>query len=149
MKTNNFKKIRTIIFILVVTTILSMLPVSSAVVLPTEEDEPIISSRLENEMDNVSSSAKIDVNLWFNDNSQREIFVNTIFDVIEATDAKTNSEIEANALKNSVKILTAIRKLDPSLRKKFDQALRVLFNVAHKKIPRIDKFIASKITILF
>lgn len=65
------KKIRTIVFLLILTTILSMLPVSSATNLSISE-EPIISDRLSKELDK-HSSEKIDVNIWFKDSSQYEI----------------------------------------------------------------------------
>lgn len=62
--------------------------------------------------------------------NERETFVDTFFQVIEATDAETNSEIEANFLKNSTKIIAKIRKLDPKLRSNMYGMINALFKTA-------------------
>lgn len=76
-------------------------------------------------------------NTWLSemDNERRALFIETLFDIINVTDAKTNSEIEKNIAQNSVKILTALSKLDPDLRKKMTEIVANLFKSAQKTIP--------------
>ena len=69
----------------------------------------------------------------------REIFVETLFEIIHATGAKTNSEIKANMFKNSVKILAALRKLSPELRKIMEEVLKSLFHIVHEDLPSFSE----------
>ena len=57
-------------------------------------------------------------NAWFEKLSsyQREQFVETLFSLLEATNAQTNSELLGNVLKNAPKILKAFAKLDSEIR---------------------------------
>ncbi len=57
-------------------------------------------------------------NVWFEKLSsyQREQFVETLFSLLEATNAQTNSELLGNVLKNAPKILKAFAKLDSEIR---------------------------------
>ena len=66
---------------------------------------------------------------------QRETFVETLFSIIQATDARTNSEIEQNIVENSVKIIRAIHGLDPELKDGLYKTLKMLFHIAHKRLP--------------
>lgn len=63
-------------------------------------------------------------NKWFESLSrpQREQFVETLFGVLLATNARTNSELSGDLLKNAGKILKAFAALDASIR---DDALRI------------------------
>ena len=72
-------------------------------------------------------------------------FVDTLFYVIAATDAKTNSEIQANLVKNSVKILKRLNELDPELRSMMNQVVMELFKTGIKKFPGVDVMIKSRI----
>lgn len=82
-------------------------------------------------------------NTWVNNMKpvEREIFIETVFNIIEATDATTNSEIEANLLKNSVKIIKAISHLDPKMRKICEKTVIEFFNAGHSKLPEVDRVI--------
>lgn len=70
---------------------------------------------------------------------KRELFIETVFTVINATDARTNSEIEANLLQNSVKVIAAINRLDPEMRAQCETMIRELFQAANKRLPRFDR----------
>lgn len=91
--------------------------------------------------DKASSFFHNTFNTWINslEKSQRELFVETLFRIIKATDAETNSEIEKNILHNSVKIIAAIYRLDPELRSTFCSLLAMLFKTAHKNLPELNE----------
>ncbi len=72
---------------------------------------------------------------------KREIFVDTLFKIIESTDAKTNTELEANFAKNSVKVLKTINKLDPEMRKVCKDTVVEFFKVGHSQLTKADKVI--------
>lgn len=93
------------------------------------------------EFDKASSFFHSTFNSWINglEKSQRELFVETLFQIIRATDAETNSQIEKNILQNSVKIITAIYRLDPELRNTFCSLIIMLFKAAHKNLPELNE----------
>lgn len=64
-------------------------------------------------------------NKWFEklEKSQRENFVETVFGLVESTEATTNTELSRNFLKNAGTILKAAVKLDSSIR---DDALKII-----------------------
>lgn len=76
-------------------------------------------------------------NTWINglEPAQRELFVGTLFSVIQSTDARTNSEIEENIVRNSVKILKAVHGLEPEMKDGLYKTLKMLFQIAHRRIP--------------
>lgn len=76
---------------------------------------------------------------------KREIFVDTVFKIIESTDARTNTELEANFAKNSVKILKAINKLDPEMRKVCKDTVIEFFKAGHSQLTKADKVIKQKL----
>lgn len=76
---------------------------------------------------------------------QREIFVDTLFKIIESTDAKTNTELEANFARNSVKILKSINKLDPEMRKLCKETVIEFFKAGHSQLTKADKVIKQKL----
>ncbi len=76
---------------------------------------------------------------------EREIFVDTVFKIIESTDARTNTELEANFAKNSVKILKTINKLDPEMRKVCKDTVIEFFKAGHSQLTKADKVIKQKL----
>lgn len=58
-----------------------------------------------------------------------EIFVETLFEVIHATGATTNSEIEKNGFVNFMKISNSLRKLPPELRNVMEEILKSLMDI--------------------
>ncbi|MDE5898710.1 MAG: DUF2974 domain-containing protein [Treponemataceae bacterium] len=96
-----------------------------------------ISFKILDGFDPASSFFHDTFNSWLNELGveQREAFIETLFRVIQATDAETNSEIEANILQNSVKIIAAVHRLEPELRGTLYRLVIMLFKIAHKKLP--------------
>lgn len=76
-------------------------------------------------------------NAWISNISdeQRSKFIEALFTLIQATDARTNSEIEKNLLRNSVKIIKAVGSLDGEMRKALKETISILFKTAHKQLP--------------
>ena len=70
---------------------------------------------------------------------QTEIFVDTLFDIIASTGAKTNTELEANGWLNSLKIANAIRRLDPELRHVVEDVLKELFAAIRSNVSWVRK----------
>ena len=77
------------------------------------------------------------VNAWIKELNieKRKIFIGTIFDILAASDAKTNTDLEKNIPETSIKIISAIRKLDPDVRAAVRETLFELFTVIHNKLP--------------
>ena len=73
-------------------------------------------------------------NAWFRElpDAERSRFVTTLFKVLEATDAKTNSELEKNWWQNSAKIVGAFAKLDGPSRDNVIKAVQLLFQIGHR-----------------
>jgi hypothetical protein len=67
----------------------------------------------------------------------RKVFVDTFFKVLEVTDAKTNTELEANWLKNAGKIIKALNSIDKETRDQVLGVIDLLFKVVQKNIPVI------------
>jgi len=72
------------------------------------------------------------VNGWFNELSEenKEIFVKTIFGILKDTDAKTNSELTANWWNSILKMLKAMKELDPKTRDIIFKTVQLLFRCA-------------------
>ena len=83
-------------------------------------------------------------NEWFVnlEKEKREEFVETLFDLLETTEAKTNSELTANWVKNSSKIIKAFSDLDPEIKKSTGSTIGEFFKLAKKSVS--DKIIAEK-----
>lgn len=98
------------------------------------------------DFDKASSFFHDTFNTWVSslDKNQRETLVETLFDIIQSTNAKTNSEIEKNLLQNSVRIIKAFNSLDKNSRDTLFQTVKQLFRVANKKLPDFLKEIAEK-----
>lgn len=71
---------------------------------------------------------------------QRELFLEALFGVIQATEARTNSELEENLLRNSVKIVRALGQLDRRTRLAVAKTMRLLFRIARRKLPDMLSF---------
>ncbi len=77
------------------------------------------------------------VNAWISALSieKRKLLIDTVFDIIAATNARTNSEIEKNIPENLVRIVKAYRKLDPEVRRAAFAIVRELFRLIHRQLP--------------
>jgi hypothetical protein len=77
------------------------------------------------------------VNGWFLSLTlpQRELFVETLFTLLQATEARTNSELAGNWLKNSAAVLKALAGLDPEVRRAALGTVRLLFRRAAADFP--------------
>jgi hypothetical protein len=81
------------------------------------------------------------LNQWVNsfDDQQRELFVNTLFSVIKATNATTFYDLTGDWPKKAVAVLGAIRGIDDETRKFVYQTIRSLFVLAVKNIREIRR----------
>jgi hypothetical protein len=79
-------------------------------------------------------------NTWFMtlETKERAKFVETLFRVLQATDARTNSELESNWLHSSAKIISALTKLDPESRDNVIKTMQLLFGIAKRNLPVIQ-----------
>lgn len=79
-------------------------------------------------------------NTWFKElpDDQRAKFVETLFKVLQATDARTNSELESNWLRSSAKIISALAKLDSESRGNVIETMQLLFRIASRNLPAIQ-----------
>lgn len=68
---------------------------------------------------------------------KRKTFVDTLFSVLEASGAKTNSELEENWLKNSPQIIMALRKIDRETRGQVLSVMDLLFKSMKKNMPAV------------
>lgn len=77
------------------------------------------------ELENGSEIFFKSFNKWFEglEKTQRENFVETLFGLIDSTNATTNTELSRNFLKNALAIGKAAMKLDSSIR---DDALKII-----------------------
>lgn len=81
------------------------------------------------------------MNSWLKglENEQKKILIDSLFELINSTDAKTNTEMEKNLAKNSVKILSAFSKLNSEQKKQLIKIIRELFKSVQKEIPGFAK----------
>ena len=75
-------------------------------------------------------------NAWFRalSEAERSRFVGTLFKVLQATDARTNSELEKNWWQNSAKIVGAFAKLDGPSRDNIIKTVHLLFQIGHRHL---------------
>ncbi len=66
---------------------------------------------------------------------QRELFVETLFQIIQATEARTNSELSENFFHNAHVIISAIKKLDKETAEEVVRIAGLLFECAQKNFP--------------
>ena len=85
-------------------------------------------------------------NEWIDklDVSQRQNFVNTLFGILEASGAKTNSDIENDAVKATAKMIAAFAELDKTRRKEMIKILKLFKNVIADDIPLFKPLILLK-----
>lgn len=78
-------------------------------------------------------------NTWFTElkKEQRSQFVETLFNIIQATDARTNSELEKNWLHNSAKIIKALAKQDKETKQATLNTVKILFKIAQRNLPEL------------
>lgn len=69
--------------------------------------------------------------------AQRELFIDAVFDVLSATDAKTFSELGGDWLKSSIAVAKSLRGLDEATRKVMFDALKLLFKAIRENLPAI------------
>lgn len=80
------------------------------------------------------------VNQWVDrlNQKERESMVAALFGTIEATGCKTNTELEANKLAASSKMLQAFTKLDKETKEEVHIIVRVLHEVVKNEIPFLN-----------
>ncbi len=85
-------------------------------------------------------------NEWIDklDNSQRHTFVDTLFGILEASGAKTNSDIEKEAVKSTAKMIAAYAELDKARRKEMLKILKLFKNVIADDIPIFKPLVLLK-----
>lgn len=71
---------------------------------------------------------------------QRKKFVNALFDIIEASGAKTNTELEKNALAASAKMIAAYSAMDKQTKTEVRNILSVLKAAVQSSLPMIKFF---------
>lgn len=71
--------------------------------------------------------------------NEREQFFNTVYDILEATNAKTIPEINADWLKNAQAMIKAYNGLDTDMKKSIDDALLSLFQLGSKNLHYLSK----------
>lgn len=78
-------------------------------------------------------------NTWMNNMTEekRGVFIEALFNVLSATGAKTNSELESNLFDNSKKIIKALTKVDKETREQVSEVVKLLFESAKKNIPEL------------
>jgi hypothetical protein len=70
---------------------------------------------------------------------QRAKFVETLFSVIQVTDARTNTELGKNWLHNSAKIVYALISLDQETRNAVLKTMQLLFKIAKQNLPELKE----------
>lgn len=77
--------------------------------------------------------------------AQRELFIDAVFDVLSATEARTLAELSGDWLKSSITVAKTLRGLDEATRKVMLDALRLLFKAIRESLPAImPSFPSSK-----
>lgn len=89
------------------------------------------------ELSDVDEKSKVitnAINGWFDelDTKQKELFVETVFDVLKQTKATTNSELTANLGENILKILKAMTQLDTKTREAVFKTIQILIKCARE-----------------
>ena len=91
------------------------------------------------ELDKASLFFNLTFNEWFIslEESKRAEFVETLFSVLEATNAQTNSELAENWIKSAGAILKALAGLDKDIRKSAIETFGSFFKLAKDGIPSL------------
>ncbi|MBO7419557.1 MAG: DUF2974 domain-containing protein [Spirochaetaceae bacterium] len=69
------------------------------------------------------------------DNKQREMFIDTLFEVLYATEARTLSDLSDNGLKKSSAVITALARIEPETRIAVLKIFKQLLSSAKQNIP--------------
>ena len=83
------------------------------------------------------------INSCINELSQNqiELLIETVFELIKATNAKTNSELEDNLFKNSKKIISAVTKLDSDTKKAVETIMKQILKIVKKQLPHYESYL--------
>ncbi len=73
------------------------------------------------------------------DNSQREIFVDTLFEVLYATEARSISDLSDNWLKKSSAVIKALARIDPETRNAVLKIFKLLLSSAKQNMPMFSE----------
>jgi hypothetical protein len=81
------------------------------------------------------------LNQWVNsfDDEKRELFVNTLFQIIQATNATTFYDLTGDWQKRAYAVLSAMKEIDDETRRFMFQTIRSLFVLAVKSIGETRK----------
>lgn len=81
------------------------------------------------ELDKKSLSLNVNINSWLKTlpEEKMEKIIDSVFSVLESTGAYTNSEIEAKLLKNSAKMLKALKNIDAEVRDEAGELIKLIF----------------------
>ncbi|MCQ2611748.1 MAG: DUF2974 domain-containing protein [Treponema sp.] len=71
---------------------------------------------------------------------RRELFVETLFNVLEATGARTNSDLEKNWFETARKMVHAMAKIDRETSKEVVEIVKLLLKCAKRNIPDTEWF---------
>ncbi len=85
-------------------------------------------------------------NTWIDklDTEQKKNFVETMFYILEASGAKTNNEIEKDAIKATARMLTAFTEMDKQKRKEMMEILNMFKDVITDDIPIFKPYVMIK-----
>ena len=73
------------------------------------------------------------------DNSQREIFVDTLFDVLYATEARSVSDLSDNWFKKSSAVIKALARIDSETRNAVLKIFKLLLSSAKQNMPALGE----------
>ncbi len=92
------------------------------------------------DFENLGKYVQKTLNAWFFGLSveKREMFVETMFKVLQATEARTNTELSKNWFKNSAAVIKALASLDSESRKETLHVIHLLFKTAAVEMPALQ-----------
>lgn len=95
-------------------------------------------------VDGLSNDSKFldsTINDWLEklDNKQREMFIDTLFEVLYATEAKTISDLSDNWLKKSSSVIKALARIEPETRNAVLKIFKMLLSSAKQNIPMFSE----------
>lgn len=73
------------------------------------------------------------------DNNQREMFVDTLFEVLYATEARSLSDLSDNWLKKSSAVIKALARIDPETRNAVLKIFKLLLSSAKQNMPALSE----------
>lgn len=73
------------------------------------------------------------------DNKQREMFVDTLFEVLYATEARSLSDLSDNWLKKSSAVIKALARIDPETRNAVLKIFKLLLSSAKQNMPALSE----------